>query len=135
ALYFAGITLGRFITGFVTFRFNNLVIIRTGQITALLGSIFIVLPLPDYLLLAGFLLIGLGLAPIFPSLLHETPNRFGDSHTSKLMGYQMAMAYSGFAFLPPLVGYIATKTTIGIFPVAMVIFTAAMFILVERVNT
>lgn len=135
ALYFAGITIGRFITGFVTFKFNNLVIIRTGQITALLGSIFIVLPLPDYLLLAGFLLIGLGLAPIFPSLLHETPNRFGDKHTSKLMGYQMAMAYSGFAFLPPLVGYIATKTTIGIFPFAMVIFTAAMFILVERVNT
>lgn len=135
ALYFAGITVGRFITGFVTFKFNNLVIIRTGQIVALLGSLFIVLPLPDYLLLAGLILIGLGLAPIFPSLLHETPNRFGQGNTSKLMGYQMAMAYTGFAFLPPLFGYIATKTTIAIFPIAIVIFTAAMLILVERVNS
>ena len=135
ALYYAGITLGRFITGFITFKFSNLVIIRTGQLIALLGSILIVLPLPDSLLLAGFLLIGLGLAPIFPSLLHETPNRFGEGNTPKLMGYQMATAYTGMAFLPPLFGFIATKTTIGIFPIIIVLFTGAMLLLVERVNS
>lgn len=134
ALYYAGITIGRFITGFVTFKFSNLVIIRTGQIVALLGSLLIVFPLPDYLLLAGLLLIGLGLAPIFPSLLHETPNRFGEGNTSKLMGYQMAMAYTGFAFLPPIFGYIATKTTIAILPIVIVLLAATMLILVEHVN-
>lgn len=134
ALYYAGITIGRFITGFVTFKYSNLVIIRTGQIVALVGSLLIVLPLPEYLLLAGLLLIGLGLAPIFPSLLHETPNRFGEGNTSKLMGYQMAMAYTGFAFVPPIFGYIATKTTIAIFPIAIVLLAAGMLILVENVN-
>jgi len=135
ALYYGGITIGRFITGFVTFKFSNLAIIRTGQITALVGCFIIILPLPDTLLLAGFLLIGLGLAPIFPSLLHETPNRFGEKHASKLMGYQMAMAYSGMSFLPPVFGYIATKTTIGFFPITIIIFAAAMLVLVERVNS
>jgi len=134
ALYFAGITVGRFITGFVTFRFSNLVIIRTGQVTALVGSLLIVLPLPDIFILVGFILIGLGLAPIFPSLLHETPNRFGDQNSSKIMGYQMAMAYTGAAFLPPLFGFIAAKTTIGIFPIVIVFFAAAMLLLVEKVN-
>src|SRR5699024_6305534 len=91
SFYFAGITIGRFITGFVTFKMSNRILIRTGQITALSGAIILLLPLPTVFSLIGFVVIGLGLAPIFPCMLHETPTRFGKKHSQTIMGYQMAI--------------------------------------------
>jgi fucose permease len=134
SLYYAGITIGRFITGFITFKVNNTTLIRGGQIIALAGAAFLFLPLPLLFSLAGFILVGLGLAPIFPCMLHETPERFGKKHSQTIMGYQMAVAYTGSTFLPPLFGFIASQTTIGIFPICIVVFVAAMFLSTEKLN-
>lgn len=79
SLYYGGITIGRFITGFITLKLGNRTLIRVGQITALAGAAFLLLPLPSGFILAGFIMVGLGLAPIFPGMLHETPTRFGKS--------------------------------------------------------
>ncbi|WP_373888224.1 MULTISPECIES: MFS transporter [Paenibacillus] len=76
SLYYGGITVGRLITGFVTIKINNGMLIRIGQLTAVAGGLILLLPLPVAFLLPGFILIGLGLAPIYPGLLHETPTRF-----------------------------------------------------------
>ena len=135
SLYYAGITIGRFITGFITFKMNNHTLIRMGQIIALFGAILLFLPLPSIFSLVAFIIVGLGLAPIFPCMLHETPARFGKMHSQTIMGYQMAIAYTGSTFMPPLLGFIASHTTIGIFPFCIIVFAAAMLFSSENLNT
>ncbi|MFD2214349.1 MFS transporter [Metabacillus endolithicus] len=134
SFYYAGITIGRFLTGFVTFKYSNRSLIRTGQLLALTGAIFLFLPLPSVFSLVGFIMIGLGLAPIFPCMLHETPTRFGKKHSQTIMGYQMAVAYTGSTFLPPLLGFMASYTTIGIFPICIILIIAAMLLSSEKLN-
>ncbi|QJD85563.1 MFS transporter [Cohnella herbarum] len=134
SLYFAGITIGRFVTGFITFKLSNRTLIRGGQIIALSGAVFLVLPLPSGFALAGLMIIGLGLAPIFPCMLHETPVRFGKKKSQTIMGYQMALAYTGSTLLPPLLGFMASHTTIGIFPAFIALSAAAMLLSSEKLN-
>ncbi|MEI2366776.1 MFS transporter [Niallia circulans] len=134
SLFYAGITIGRFITGFITLKMSNQRLIRWGQIIALVGAVLLFLPFPILFSLAGFIMIGLGLAPIFPCMLHETPLRFGKKHSQTIMGYQMAIAYTGSTFLPPILGYAAAKSTIGIFPFVIAGFIAIMLWGSERLN-
>ncbi|PKG23788.1 MFS transporter [Niallia nealsonii] len=134
SFYYAGITIGRFITGFITFKMSNRTLIRMGQIIALFGAILLFLPLPSIFSLIAFIIVGLGLAPIFPCMLHETPTRFGKRHSQTIMGYQMAIAYTGSTFMPPILGFIASHSTIGIFPFCMVVFVAAMLMSSENLN-
>ena len=134
SFYYAGITIGRLVTGFITFKISNRTLIRWGQLIALTGAVLLVLPLPSAFSLVGFIIVGLGLAPIFPCMLHETPTRFGKQHSQTIMGYQMAFAYTGTTFIPPLLGFFAAQSTIGIFPIVIVIFTAAMLLSSEKLN-
>lgn len=134
SFYYAGITVGRLITGFVTYKVTNRSLIRWGQLLALSGAIILVLPLPSAFSFVGFIIVGLGLAPIFPCMLHETPTRFGKEHSQTIMGYQMAFAYTGTTFMPPLLGFMASQMTIGIFPIVIVIFAVAMLLSSEKLN-
>ncbi|MGO4537567.1 MFS transporter [Paenibacillus sp. 2TAB19] len=134
SLFYAGITIGRFITGFITFKLTNRMLIRVGQMMTLAGAVLMILPLPTSFALAGFMIVGLGLAPIFPCMLHETPERFGKKHAGSIMGFQMAFAYTGSTFMPPLLGFIAAYATIGIFPSYIVICALAMLLFSERLN-
>ncbi|MFD1886189.1 MFS transporter [Paenibacillus wenxiniae] len=134
SLYYGGITLGRFLTGFLSLKLSNLLMIRFGQWTALVGGIIVLLPLPEGFALTGLILIGLGLAPIYPSLLHETPARFGQGNSARLMGYQMAVAYTGTTVLPPLFGVMAASLSVGLFPFVIAIFLLCMLGSTERVN-
>ncbi|MBS4199285.1 MFS transporter [Bacillus sp. FJAT-49732] len=134
SLYYGGITIGRFVTGFITLKVTNKMLIRAGQMIALAGALCLFLPLSPGFSLVGFILVGLGLAPIFPSMLHETPARFGKKHSQTIMGYQMAVAYTGATFLPPLFGLIASHSTIKLFPLFIVIFVAVMLLGSEKLN-
>lgn len=134
SLYYAGITAGRFITGFITFKVSNRNLIRGGQLIALIGALLLFLPLPEGFALAGLITVGFGLAPIYPCMLHETPVRFGKRQSQSIMGYQMAVAYTGSTLMPPLLGLLASSITIGIFPFYIVLCTAAMFLFTERLN-
>ncbi|MEK3886178.1 MFS transporter [Bacillus sp. FSL K6-3431] len=135
SFFYAGITIGRFVTGFITLKISNRILIRAGQITALIGAILLLLPIPVNFSLVGFIFVGLGLAPIYPCMLHETPARFGKEHSQTIMGYQMAVAYTGSTLLPPLLGLIASQLSIGIFSVFIVVYILAMLISSEKVNT
>lgn len=134
SMYYGGITFGRFITGFVTLRLNNRTLIRAGQVTAIAGAVLLLLPLHSYLSLIGLIVIGLGLAPIFPCLLHETPARFGKAQSSRIMGYQIAVAYTGTTILPPLFGIVAAQISIGLLPVVILLFALIMLVSSEKVN-
>ena len=134
ALFYGGITVGRLLTGFLTMKFNNRTLIRGGQIICLMGAICLLLPLPIYFSMIGLSLIGLGCAPIYPCMLHETPNRFGKVASQSIMGVQMAFAYIGSAFMPPLLGFIASKTSIVIFPYFLLGYILIMLVGSEKIN-
>jgi fucose permease len=134
SLYYGGITLGRLITGFITLKISNLLLIRFGQWTTIAGGIVLLLPLPPVFAAGGLILIGLGLAPIYPGLLHETPTRFGKGSAARLMGYQMAVAYTGTTLLPPLFGLLASHTGTASFPMVVLVMFVLMLICAETVN-
>lgn len=135
SLYYGGITAGRFISGFVTTKLSTRTMIRSGQIIALAGAVLFLLPFHPVFSLIGLILIGLGCAPIFPSMLHEIPNQFGKEQSSRIMGLQMASAYTGSTVLPPVLGFVATHLGIVILPVCLIIFITGMFLSSERANS
>jgi len=124
SLYYLGITIGRFFNGILTARFNNTTLIRFGQALIGCGTVLLIVSSQPVFSLAGLVLIGLGCAPIFPSMLHETPVRFGADNSSKLMGWQMAFAYTGTTLVPPALGLIMGQIGIRFYP----IFLAALLL-------
>ena len=90
--------------------------------------------LPVQFALPGLLLLGVGGGPIYPCMIHETPRRFGRDASQAAMGLQMAVAYVGSTFLPPLLGAIAGATTLLLIPVALLCLTAVMFVCSELVE-
>jgi fucose permease len=132
SLFYGSIAAGRFISGFVTFRVGNTALIRAGQLVILAGTLLLFLPLPPAFTLTGFVLIGLGCAPIFPSMLHETPVRFGSEHSQAVMGFQMATAYTGITVLPPVFGFIASQIGFELFPPFLLVYAAVMLASSER---
>jgi fucose permease len=134
ALYYIGITLGRFISGFVTMKLNNRQMIRLGQTIIGGGIIVLVLPFGNNILLLGLFMIGLGCAPIYPSLLHETPRNFGGEYSQAIMGIQMASAYIGTTLMPPIFGRLAAYTGFNIFPIFVGIILIIKIIMIETLN-
>lgn len=134
AMYYAGITIGRFISGFITFKMSNVSMIRMGQTIALIGAFMLLLPLPHYVLMVAFVLIGLGCAPIFPCMIHETPNRFGKINSQVIIGYEMGVAYIGGAILSPAFGTLARHTSMDLFPYYLIVCIVLMFICSEKLN-
>ena len=107
SLYYIGITVGRFISGFITSRLTNQSLVYLGQAMITLGLLVLLLPF-EFTLIPGFFLVGLGCAPIFPSLLHETPINFGEKNSQAIMGMQMASAYVGITIMPLFFGKLAS---------------------------
>ena len=134
SLYYIGITAGRFVSGFVTMKLNNRQMVRLGQIITGCGIVMLVLPLRNSVLLPGFFMIGLGCAPIYPSLLHETPKNFGEEHSQAIMGIQMGSAYIGITLMPPIFGRLASTTSFFIFPIFIAIILVIKIIMVEALN-
>ncbi|MGN7942233.1 MFS transporter [Virgibacillus sp. 6R] len=134
SLFYAGITIGRLVTGFITMKVNNTLLIRIGQCIIIFGGILLVLPLPNIVSLLGFIAIGLGCAPIYPCMIHETPSRFGRSNSQAIIGYQMAVAYVGSTFLPPLFGLIANYISIHLFSFVILVLALCMLFAAEKVN-
>lgn len=127
SLYYGGIMLGRVIAGFASMKLNDKALIKCGIITAFLGIIIFALPLGK-LSLAGFLLIGIGFGPIFPSILHSVPERFGTTYSADLTGYHMGGAY-GIGFAVQLIyGYTASATTFKITPFVLLALCLGVFI-------
>lgn len=135
SLFFLGITLGRFLCGFVADRIGDRLLIRTGILVVLGGALLIALPVSSHLpSLAGVLIIGLGCAPIYPSIIHSTPSHFGKENSQAVIGIQMASAYVGSTFMPPLFGLIASFLHIGAYPFYLLVFAVLMLGMSEKLN-
>ncbi|MBE5075671.1 MFS transporter [Anaerotignum lactatifermentans] len=132
SLFYLGITAGRFFSGFLTLRFSDDAMVRLGEGTAIVGILLMLLPLHNLFLCLGLILTGLGCAPIYPSLLHATPQRFGKSLSQSLMGTQMAISYLGSTTMPPVSGFLSEKISMGLYPVLLLVFALSMTILTEK---
>jgi fucose permease len=133
-LYYLGITLGRFISGFITIKLNNKQMVRMGQIIIGCGIITLLLPLGNTAQFLGLFMIGLGCAPVYPSLIHETPKNFGAEYSQAIIGIQMGSAYVGTTIMPPIFGWLASYLSFGVFPIFIGIILVMMIIAAEGVN-
>ena len=129
---FLGVTAGRFLSGFLTLALNDTRMVRLGQGIAALGIAVLLAAGTGAAAPFGLALIGLGCAPIYPCLLHSTPERFGEENSQAVFGVQMASAYVGSCLMPPLFGLIAEHVAIGLFPVYMLLVLALMTAMHER---
>ena len=125
SLYFIGITFGRLLSGFFAIKLQHRQMIRLGLILIGVALVILLLPIQGVFVLFGLFLLGLGLAPIFPSLIHETPINFGSEYSGAMIGLQMACAYLGMTCMPPLFGRFGAKMSYALFPV----FLGALFLL------
>ncbi|MEG1943080.1 MAG: MFS transporter, partial [Angelakisella sp.] len=128
ASYFYGaITLGRLVSGFVTIRVANRLIIRGGELLCVAGAVLMLLPVEGAgFATAGIILLGLGAAPIYPCMLHETPQRFGKDASQAAMGLQMAFAYIGSTLFPSVMGGLASFAGMAILPYALLLSTLSL---------
>ncbi len=135
SLYYIGITLGRFLNGFIADKFGDKIMVRVGILTTAFGVTLVALPLQtNAISLVGLLIVGLGCAPIYPCIIHATPTNFGEQNSQAIIGIQMASAYLGSTLAPPIFGVLAENTTLGIYPYYLLIFSLLMLIMSEKLN-
>lgn len=132
SIFFIGITAGRLLNGFLTMKFNDRQLIRGGEVIILAGIIAMLLPVGKTVSLIGFILIGLGCAPIYPCIIHSTPENFGEDRSQALIGVQMASAYIGIFLMPPLFGLIANHINVALLPEYILIILILMACMHER---
>ena len=129
SLFFIGITSGRIISGFLTIKFSDSLMIRIGQVTIFLGIIFLLLPFGLVSSMLGLIIIGFGCAPIYPCVIHSTPELFGSDKSQAIIGVQMASAYIGTLAMPPLFGLIANHISIYLYPIYLLIILILMVVM------
>ena len=134
SLFLIGITFGRFLNGFLTYKLSDRTLIRLGQAIMVLGVILMWLPLGAWNSMAGLLLIGFGCAPIYPCVIHSTPEHFGEENSQAIIGVQMASAYIGVCLMPPLFGLIANHITVALLPAYVGAITVLMIHMCEKLN-
>ena len=131
-LFYFGITAGRGASGFLTLRFDDTQMIRLGQSVLAVGVVALLLPGPTILSMIGFILVGIGCAPIYPSIIHGTPARFGAERSQAMIGVQMASAYVGSMLMPPLYGLAAQHLSPALLPFYLLALLALMVWMHER---
>lgn len=134
SLFFMGITIGRAVSGFVTMKLSDTAMIRLGQVIIAAGVLVMLLPLGQIAALAGFIIIGVGCAPIYPCIIHSTPAHFGAEKSQAIIGVQMASAYVGTCLMPPVFGLIANHITVALLPVYLLVILVLMAVMHEIMN-
>lgn len=130
SLFYTGVMVGRFLNGFIADRFGDKKMIRTGIYVMLAGIAMVALPVQtDLPALAGLVVIGLGSAPIYPCIIHSTPTDFGRENSQSLVGMQMASAYVGSTFTPPIFGLIAQHISVALYPAYLLFFTLLVLLM------
>ncbi len=132
SLFFIGITAGRAFSGFLTMKLNDTQMIRLGQGFMLFGIVLLLLPFGSMTALLGLIFVGLGCAPVYPSIIHSTPEHFGADRSQAMIGVQMASAYMGTCFMPPIFGFIANHISVSLFPVYLLAILSLMVAMHEK---
>ncbi|MBR4392404.1 MAG: MFS transporter [Oscillospiraceae bacterium] len=133
SLVFCGLMLGRLVSGFISNKLGDRMMIRIGIIIEMIGILLVMLPVGYYLPAAvGFVVVGTGMGPVYPAIQHMAPTNFGKKYSAAVIGLQMASAYVGSTFMPMVFGIIQQHIGIGIMPVYLLIFAVLNIGLLER---
>ena len=132
SLFYIGITVGRFFSGFIMNKLGDRKMIILGTCVLSCGILSLLLPVQNpAVTFVGFVIIGLGCAPIYPCIIHSTPDNFGAENSGAIIGIQMASAYVGSTFMPPLYGLLGNHIGFGILPVYLAVFIILMILMAE----
>ncbi|MGN0435650.1 MAG: MFS transporter [Wujia sp.] len=131
SLFFIGITVGRFLSGFLSDKLGDNRMIRMGTGIALVGVIGIAIPV-EIISIIGFIMIGLGCAPVYPCIIHSTPNNFGAENSQGIIGIQMASAYVGSTFMPPIFGLLANHISLRLMPIYLASFLILLLVMISK---
>ena len=134
SLFLLGLMFGRFLNGFLTYKMSDTSLIRLGQGLIALGVVTMLLPLGERTAMVGLTLMGLGCAPIYPCIIHSTPDHFGSENSQAMIGVQMASAYVGICCMPPLFGILANHIGVFLLPWYTGAILLVMTLMCERVN-
>ncbi len=135
SFFYIGITLGRGISGFFAEKLGDKRLIRFGTIVVVVGILLVAIPTSEAApSLVGLIVIGLGCAPIYPAIIHSTPDNFGKENSQAIIGVQMAFAYIGITAMPPLFGLIAEHINIGLYSIYLLVFALLMLVMCEVLN-
>ena len=144
ALFYFGITFGRFLAGIFSTKWKDEELILGGIAILFLGITLLFpaglfsgkrlfgMELRQVFVILSLLFMGLGCAPIYPAIIHSTPYNFGAENTSALIGKQMASAYIGSLSLPPIFGVLAKNFGTGLFPFYAVVLGIAMLYMYKQ---
>lgn len=132
SLFYIGITAGRFLSGFIMNKLGDRKMIILGTCILSCGIISLLIPAENPAVsLAGFIVIGFGCAPIYPCIIHSTPDNFGAENSGAIIGIQMASAYVGSTFMPPLFGLLGNHIGFAILPMYLAVFIVLMICMTE----
>lgn len=132
SLFFVGITIGRAVGGFLTMKLNDTQMIRLGLGLIMCGIVCLLLPFGSMAALFGLVFIGLGCAPVYPSIIHSTPKHFGADKSQAMIGVQMASAYVGTCIMPPVFGFIANHISISLFSAYLLTILVLITVMYEK---
>lgn len=130
SLMFACVMIGRVASGFFAIKFTDMRLVHAGIAIVVVGCFVLILPLPLWFTPVCICLLGLGCAPVYPSLIHATPARFGEELSGRAIGIQMAGSYVGSIIMPPTFGLIAAHFSVILWPVALAVFVSCVLICV-----
>lgn len=135
SLIFLGLMVGRIIAGFVSSKIKDLNLIRYGIMLSILGTVLVCFSFLGYIgAVSGFILIGIGFGPIYPSIIHLTPSLFGKKNSVVIISLEMTIAYTGFTFMPLCFGFIQQYISMWAMPIILFIFLANCWLFVEISN-
>lgn len=131
SLFFWGMTIGRIMTGFVADKFGDAFMNRVGGVVLILAIILTpIVPVEFFWIV--LLLLGLGCAPFYPMMMHQTPRLYGVDASPSLIGLQMASAYVGSTLSPPVFGFISKYLGMWIFPLYILLFFILLVFSTEK---
>lgn len=133
SLFYIGLTAGRAINGFLAMKFSDRFLIRLGLGIISLGVLLVFVPRYAVFAYVGFVIIGLGCAPVYPCIIHMTPDLFGREKSQAIIGVQIACAYTGFCIMPPLFGLIANHVSISLLPAYLLALLVLIVVMHEKV--
>ena len=133
SLFCIGMTLGRFVAGFLAIRIIPKTLVRLGASLMLAGFVLMLVPV-NAIIIAGIVLVGLGCAPVYPNVVQDTPVNYGAENSQAIIGVQMAFAYVGSMFMPTGFAWMAERIGFGIMPVFGLIMTGTMFVLFNKMK-
>lgn len=114
SFYWGSFTVGRMLIGLVVDRLGPRTLLRACMIGTVAGAALVWWNPVAEVSFIGLAVMGLSLAPTFPTLVAVTPERVGPRHTSNAIGFQIGFAGLGAALLVGLAGALAESLGRGV---------------------